>query len=77
MSQTDAIPGDEEWIEHCGIFGVAGYEGANFEDEVGTNLSGGYFEVTLDSGADVSVMPRSWLEWSRRTTLTTWACGHD
>ena len=35
---------------------------ADYAGEVGANLSGGYFEVTLDSGADVSVMPQSWLE---------------
>ena len=63
MSQTDAIPGDEYWIERYRIFGVTGgCPDADYAGEVGTNLSGGYFEVTLDSGADVSVMPQSWLE---------------
>ena len=58
MSLDDALLGDEEWVAHAEVRGIS-----SRSDEGYNALSEGLpQEVVLDSGADLSVMPRAWLE---------------
>ena len=55
LTCEDALPGDDEWTQnYVRVLEHRGWE----EDGVQSYSS---FEVVLDSGADVSVMPESWL----------------
>ena len=55
LTCEDALPGDDEWSQNY----VRVLEHGGLEEEGGQSYSS--FEVVLDSGADVSVMPESWL----------------
>ena len=53
LTCEDALPEDDEWAQNYVL------EHGGWEEDEGQSSSS--FEVVLDSGADVSVMPESWL----------------
>ena len=67
LTMFDAYEADREWVEHDQVRGVQ----TNQTSAVQALVEGSYYQVVLDSGADLSVMPKSWLEAGYGTASTS------
>ena len=67
LTMFDAYEADREWVEHDRVRGVQ----TNQTSAVQALVKGSYYQVVLDSGADLSVMPKSWLEAGYGTASTS------
>ena len=71
LTMSDAYDADCDWVASAQVRGVQHHSSAQEQPCIEPLIDGSYHQVVLDSGADLSVMPRAWLEAGYGTANTS------